>query len=165
MKRGNMKIILAVDQNFGIGKDNKLLFHAKKDLQHFKETTLNSIVIMGRKTYESMGRALPKRDNLILTRNPDYKADGAKVFNSKEEILSYLEKNPDKEVFVIGGSQIVDIFLENCDKAILTKFLAKKDADTFLHNFDKDPAWEIEKESDLVEENGLKFKYVEYRRK
>lgn len=161
-----MKIILAVDENFAIGKDNKLLFHISEDLKHFKKTTLNSIVIMGRKTYESMGGALPKRDNLILTRNKDYKADDAKVFTDKEDILTYVKNNPDKEAFVIGGGEIVNIFLDDCDEAIITKVMEKvEDADTYLHNFDKDPDFDLVEESDIKEEDGVKFIYVIYRRK
>lgn len=161
-----MKIILAVDENFAIGKDNKLLFHISEDLKHFKKTTLNSIVIMGRKTYESMGGALPKRDNLILTRNKDYKADDAKVFTDKEDILNYVKNNPDKEAFVIGGGEIVNIFLDDCDEAIITKVMEKvEDADTYLHNFDKDPDFDLVEESDIKEEDGVKFIYVIYRRK
>ena len=161
-----MKIILAVDENFAIGKDNKLLFHISEDLKHFKKTTLNSIVIMGRKTYESMGGALPKRDNLILTRNKDYKADDAKVFTDKEDILTYVKNNPDKEAFVIGGGEIVNIFLDDCDEAIITKVMEKvEDADTYLHNFDKDPDFDLVEESDIKDEEGVKFIYVRYRRK
>ncbi len=161
-----MKIILAVDENFAIGKDNKLLFHISEDLKHFKKTTLNSIVIMGRKTYESMGGALPKRDNLILTRNKDYKADDAKVFTDKEDILTYVKNNPDKEAFVIGGGEIVNIFLDDCDEAIITKVMEKvEDADIYLHNFDKDPDFDLVEESDIKEEDGVKFIYVIYRRK
>lgn len=161
-----MKIILAVDENFGIGKDNKLLFHISEDLKHFKKTTLNSIVIMGRKTYESMGGALPKRDNLILTRNPDYKAKDAKVFTKKEDILSYVEENSGKDAFVIGGGEIVDIFLDSCDEAILTKVMERvEDCDTYLHNFDQDPDFELVEKSEVHEEGGTKFVYVTYRRK
>src|SRR5699024_10509267 len=159
-----MKIILAVDENFAIGKDNKLLFHISEDLKHFKKTTLNSIVIMGRKTYESMGGALPKRDNLILTRNKDYKADDAKVFTDKEDLLNYVKNNPDKEAFVIGGGEIVNIFLDDCDEAIITKVMEKvEDADTYLHNFDKDPDFDLVEESDIKVEDGVKFIYVRYR--
>lgn len=157
-----MKIILAVDKDFGIGKDNKLLFHFKKDLKHFKNTTLNSTIIMGRKTYESMGGALPKRENLVLTRNKDYQIDDGIVFNDMDDLLGYVKGK--KDVFVIGGSQIVDILLPYCDEAIITKIDDRKDADTFLHNFDEDEDFEIYKKSDIVVEDSTKFQYVYYRR-
>lgn len=161
-----MKIILAVDRDFGIGKDNKLLFHLKKDLAHFKDLTLNNIVIMGRKTYKSMNGALPERENIVLTRNKDLKLDDALVFNSPQNLLKYVRENKnDREVFVIGGKEIVDLLLDFCDEAIITKIDAKKDADTFLHNFDKDENFEIVNKSEAYYENDLKFNYITYRRK
>jgi len=161
-----MKIILAVDKNFAIGKDNNLLFHISEDLKHFKRTTLNSIVIMGRKTYESMGGALPKRDNIILSRNKDYQAENALVFTNKDEVLNYVKENENKEAFVIGGEEIVEVFLDECDEAIITKVMEEvDDADTFLHNFDNDPNFEISEESEIHEENEKKFVYIKYRRK
>ena len=161
-----MKIILAVDRDFGIGKDNKLLFHLKKDLAHFKDLTLNNIVIMGRKTYKSMNGALPKRENIVLTRNKDLKLDDALVFNNIENLLEYVKENKNnREIFVIGGKEIVDLLLDFCDEAIITKIDAKKDADTFLHNFDKDENFEIVNKSEDYYENDLKFNYIIYRRK
>lgn len=158
-----MKLILAVDENWGIGKDNKMLFHIKKDLKHFKDTTYGKIVIMGRNTYESIGQALPGRKNIVLTRNPDYEAKNAKVFNNPDDVLEYI-KDSKKEVFVIGGAEIVDIFLPYIDEAIITKIKAKKDADTYLHNFDQDKDFKLVSESQNHEENGIHFSYVTYRR-
>lgn len=158
-----MKLILAVDENWGIGRDNEMLFHIKKDLKHFKETTYGNIVIMGRNTYESIGQALPGRENIILTRNPDYEAENAKIFNNPDDILNYI-KDSKKEAFVIGGAEIVDIFLPYIDEAIITKIKAKKDADTYLHNFDQDKDFELVSESQNYEENGIHFSYVNYRR-
>ena len=158
-----MKLILAVDENWGIGRDNEMLFHIKKDLKHFKETTYGNIVIMGRNTYESIGQALPGRENIILTRNPDYEADNAQIFNNPDDILNYI-KDSKKEAFVIGGAEIVDIFLPYIDEAIITKIKAKKDADTYLHNFYQDKDFELVSESQNYEENGIHFSYVNYRR-
>ena len=159
-----MKLILAVDENWGIGKDNKMLFHIKKDLKHFKDTTYGKIVIMGRNTYESIGQALPGRKNIVLTRNPDYEAKNVKVFNNPDDILEYI-KDSKKEVFVIGGAEIVDIFLPYIDEAIITKIKTKKDADTYLHNFDLDEDFEIVNISQDYEEDGIHFSYLTYRRK
>ncbi|WP_394010671.1 dihydrofolate reductase [Anaerococcus cruorum] len=158
-----MKLILAVDENWGIGRDNEMLFHIKKDLKHFKETTYGNIVIMGRNTYESIGQALPGRENIILTRNLDYEADNAQIFNNPDDILNYI-KDSKKEAFVIGGAEIVDIFLPYIDESIITKIKAKKDADTYLHNFDQDKDFELVSESQNYEENGIHFSYVNYRR-
>lgn len=158
-----MKLILAVDENWGIGMDNEMLFHIKKDLKHFKDTTYGNIVIMGRNTYESIGQALPGRENIILTRNPDYEVDNAQIFNNPDDILKYI-KDSKKEAFVIGGAEIVDIFLPYIDEAIITKIKAKKDADTYLHNFDQDKDFELVSESQNYKENGIHFSYVNYRR-
>lgn len=158
-----MKIILAVDKNWGIGKDGKMLFHIKKDLGHFKKLTSGNICIMGRKTYESMGGALPNRENLILSRNKTYQAPDVLVFNDYSDIFSYLE-DKDKEVFVIGGEKIVELFLDFCDEAIITKIYAERLADSFLHNFDSDDRWEVISKSDIMEENGVSFQYIVYRR-
>ncbi|BFL73114.1 dihydrofolate reductase [Anaerococcus nagyae] len=159
-----MKIILAVDENWGIGKGNEMLFHLSTDLKHFKEETIHNIVIMGRNTYESMGGGLTDRKNIVLSRNTDYRLDDAKVFNDYKEVLSFVENSP-KEAYVIGGSQIVDIFLPFCNEAIITKIYASRDADTYLHNFDKDNNFEIINKSGTNKENGIKFEYITYRRK
>ena len=158
-----MKLILAVDENWGIGRDNEMLFHIKKDLKHFKDTTYGNIVIMGRNTYESIGQALPGRKNIVLTRNPDYEAKNVEVFNNPDDVLAYI-KGSEKEVFVIGGAEIVDIFLPYIDEAIITKIKAEKDADTYLHNFDQDKNFKLVSKSCNYEENGINFSYVTYRR-
>ena len=159
-----MKLILAVDKNWAIGLENKMIYDLKKDLKHFKETTTGGLVIMGRKTFDSMGRALPNRENIILTRDKDLKRDGAMVFNDISEILSYVEKSP-KETFVIGGSEICELFLDNIDEAIITKIDMENPADTYLHNFDKDPDFEIVEESEPIDDEGKKIKFVRYKRK
>lgn len=159
-----MKLILAVDKNWAIGLDNKMLYDLKKDLKHFKETTTGGLVIMGRKTFGSMGRALPNRENLILTRDINLKREGALVFNDISEILSYVEKSP-KEAFVIGGAEICELFLDNIDEAIITKIDKESPADTYLYNFDKDPDFEIVEESEPIDDEGIKIKFVRYKRK
>lgn len=159
-----MKIILAVDENWGIGKGNEMLFHLSTDLKHFKEETIHNIVIMGRNTYESMGGGLTDRENIVLSRNTDYRLDDAKVFSDYKEVLSFVENSP-KEAYVIGGSQIVDIFLPFCNETIITKIYASRDADTYLHNFDKDNNFEIINKSGINKENEIKFEYITYRRK
>lgn len=159
-----MKLILAVDKNWAIGRDNKMLYNLKKDLKHFKETTTGGLVIMGRKTFDSMGNALPNRENIILSRDENLKRDGALVFNDIKEIISYAKKS-DKEAFVIGGAEICELFLDEIDEAIITKIDKESKADTFLHNFDEDPTFEIIEESDPIDDGGIKIKFVKYKRK
>lgn len=158
-----MKIILAVDKNWGIGKDGKMLYHIKSDLKHFRDTTINNICIMGRKTYKSMGGGLSSRENLVLSRNESFNIDDGLVFSNPKDVLSYV-KDRNKEVFVIGGYRIVEMFLPYCDEAIITKIDDKKKADTFLHNFDDDHSWKVYKKSDIFTEDGVSFEYVTYRR-
>lgn len=159
-----MKVILAVDENWGIGNNNQMLFHISKDLKHFRDLTYGNIVIMGRNTYESMGKALSGRENLVLTRNKNYKLNDARVFFDYKDLLAYI-KNSKKEVFVIGGKQIVDLFLPFIDEAIITKIFSSRKADTSLHNFDEDPNFKKIDQSDLYRENEVDFKFVKYRRK
>ncbi|MDO5047022.1 MAG: dihydrofolate reductase [Anaerococcus sp.] len=158
-----MKVILAVDRNRGIGKDGAMIYNIKKDLAHFKETTMGAACLMGKKTFDSIGSPLKGRENLILSRDKSLKIDGARVFNDVDEIISYT-KSIGKEVFLIGGSQIVSLLLPLVDEAIITKIDGEKPADTYLHNFDEDDNFRIYKESDPYEEDGIYFKYVYYRR-
>lgn len=158
-----MNLILAVDENWGIGKDNEMLFHLKKDLAHFKKTTLGKTVIMGRKTYESIGQALPDRENIVLSRDQSFDPTDALVFRNVDDVLDYTMDMRD-DVFVIGGQEIVDIFLGTIDIAIITKIFASKEADTFLHNFDDDSDFEITDQSEIYEENGVHFQIIRYER-
>ena len=119
---------------------------------------------MGSNTYKSIGKALENRENLVLSRCKDYKLCDAKVFHSVDDVLTYV-KEKEEEVFVIGGSQIVELFLPYSSEAIITKIFIQKEADTHLHNFDKDPDFEIINQSKIFEEDGIKFQYITYRRK
>ncbi|KGF03605.1 dihydrofolate reductase [Anaerococcus lactolyticus] len=159
-----MKLILAVDKNWAIGRDNKMLYNLKKDLNHFKETTTGGLVIMGRKTFDSIGFALPKRENIILTRDESLKRKGALVFNNVSDVINYVNKSP-KEAFVIGGAEICELLLDHIDEAIITKINADRQADTFLHNFDKDNNFKPVEESEPIDDNGIKIKFVRYKRK
>lgn len=124
-----LKLIVCVDSNNGIGLNNKLPWNIKSEMQHFKNTTINHTVVMGRKTYESIGRLLPNRNNIILSNNVDYKVDGALVTNNIQEIID-LSKT--REVFIIGGKSIYDIFLNYCDELIISKLFTSYECDTFI---------------------------------
>lgn len=159
-----MKLILAVDKNWAIGRDNKMLYDLKKDLNHFKETTTGGLVIMGRKTFDSIGFALPKRENIIMTRDESLKRKGALVFNNVSDVINYVNKST-KEAFVIGGAEICELFLAYIDEAIITKIDSYSVADTFLHNFDEDSDFELIEESEPIDDDGKKIKFVRYKRK
>lgn len=131
----SVSIIAAVGKNFELGKNNDLIWHFKDDMKFFKETTTNHIVIMGRKTFESLPKALPNRRNIVITSKRDYSAEGAEVVASIDEALD-LSKNED--VFIIGGGQIYKSFLDVADKLYLTEIDDScEEADTFFPSFDK----------------------------
>jgi len=139
-----MKVIqiVAVDQNNGIGKNNKLLFHLPNDLKHFKSITENRYIITGRKNYESIGRALPNRTTIIITRDKDYQPKDCITCNSIEEALELCKsvtlKMPHTfhyysldKVFIIGGGEIYKQTLKYTDEIYLTEVKTKVDADVF----------------------------------
>ena len=152
-----MNAIVAVAENGGIGKDNRLLFRISADLKHFKELTSGHTVIMGRKTLQSLpgGRGLPNRRNIVITRDPGFTAERAEVVHSVEEALALA----DDDAFVIGGDSIYRAMLPYCDKVYLTKVYASAEADAFFPTLD---GWQITAESELMEENGLPFRYIDY---
>lgn len=130
-----ISIIAAIDKKGGLGKDNKLLFKISEDLKRFKKLTLNHPIIMGRKTFESIGRALPQRTNIIITRNKDYKAKGCLVCYSLDKAIK-LAKNKDKdEIFIIGGGQIYKQAIGLADKLYLTLVDKELEADTFFPDY------------------------------
>ncbi|MGL4950866.1 MAG: dihydrofolate reductase [Mycoplasma sp.] len=124
-----LKMILCVDSKNGIGKDNALPWNIKAEMQHFKDTTSGHTVVMGRKTYDSIGRLLPNRENIIIT-NQDLKIEGATITNSIDDVL-HLSKT--KDVFIIGGQQIYDLFVEHCDELIISRLEETYDCDTFIN--------------------------------
>jgi len=135
-----ISLIAAVAENNAIGKDNDLIWNLPDDMQFFKEKTLGTSVIMGRKNYESIPkkyRPLPKRDNIVMTRSKTYKAPGCKVVNTLEEAIEVADKSSD--IFVIGGAEIYKLALEKnfIDTMYLTEIHAKFEADAFLPEFDK----------------------------
>lgn len=124
--------IWAQDKSGIIGKNNCLPWHLPKDLKHFKETTLNQAILMGRVTFEGMNKhLLPNRETLILTTQSDYQVDGATVVTSVEEVLTWY-KAQDKDLYVVGGSQIYKLFEPYVDKLIITQVQADVDDDTYF---------------------------------
>lgn len=157
----NLSIIACVSQDLGLGVDNYLLWQIKPDMQFFRETTLNHPVIMGSKTFQSIGRPLPKRENIVLTRNEIENPD-VKVFHSQPELDSYL-KTLDGEKFIIGGASLYAMYLDLADKLYLTEVAATKPADTYFPTFDKSKYDRKVLKADTYE--GIRFEIVEYTRK
>src|ERR1700741_1047934 len=101
-----LSIIVAIDENYGIGKDNQLMWHLPADLKFFKEKTMGHHMIMGRKTYESIGKPLPGRTTVIITRDKNYRAEGCIVVHSLEEAIEKAKINGDTEAMITGGAEI-----------------------------------------------------------
>ena len=124
--------IWAQDEEGIIGKDNRLPWYLPAELQHFKETTLNHAILMGRVTFDGMGRRLlPKRETLILTRNSDEKMDGVSIFNDIESVLDWYQSQ-DKNLYILGGKQIFQAFEPYIDEVIVTQVHASVEGDTYF---------------------------------
>lgn len=156
-----LAIIVARAKNGVIGINNTLPWRLPEDLKHFKNTTLGHPIIMGRNTWESLGKALPGRRNIVVSRNPDYEASGAEVFTSLENAIDACTGN--EKVFIIGGAQIYDEALAYVDKLIITEVDLDVDGDAFFPNID-DMMWqEISREE---HHNGeLAYAFVTYESK
>ena len=158
-----MNLIVAADQNWAIGKGGDQLCYLKEDLKRFKELTSGHPVILGRKTLATFpgGRPLENRPNLILSRDPDFSVEGGTVFHDLESLLSAAPTDS----FVIGGGSVYKALLPYCDMAYVTKIdHTFPDADTFFPDLDASPEWKIAEEGPELEEEGIKFRYVIYRR-
>lgn len=160
-----MKLIVAVSQNWGIGKDGDLLFSIPKDMKFFRETTMGKTVILGRKNLESFPgkKPLPKRPNIILTRDKSFTCEGATVVNSIDELLALPVDFED--AFVIGGEEIYRQLLGYCDICYVTKVKETADADKFMVNLDELCQWELKEESEEIEDNGHIITFCTYERK
>lgn len=127
-----ISIIVAVADNGVIGSDNQLIWHLSDDLKNFKKITSGHIIIMGRKTYESIGRPLPNRTNIILSRIKNYDVEGCIVFHSLDEALTFSRERGEEEVFIIGGEAVYNAAYEIADKLYLTKVHASPEGDAFF---------------------------------
>ncbi len=132
-----LSLVVAMGKNRAIGKDNQLLWHLPADLKNFKKLTMGAVMIMGRKTFESIGRVLPGRTTLIVSRNPDLQIEGAQISNSLESALSKArELSGNEEVFVVGGGEIYRLALAKCDRIYLSVVDLAPEADTFFPEFE-----------------------------
>lgn len=158
-----ISLIVAVDENNGIGKDNQLPWHLPADLKHFKTLTTGHPVIMGRKTFESIGKALSNRRNIVISRQLNYTAEGAETVSSLKD--SFRICRDENEIFIIGGAQIFEQSLELADFLYLTVIRHNFHADTFFPEIDKKKWIEesvINCEPD--EKNKYSYTFIKYRR-
>ena len=159
-----MDAVVNVTEDWGIGLKNRLLVSISADLRRFRKLTEGKTVIMGRKTLESLphSRPLPHRRNLILSRDPNYSVEGAEVFSSISVLLEAVKEIPPDEVCLIGGASLYEALLPYCRRAFVTKTLCTLPADCFFPNLDELPNWKITSESADLEENGARFRHVDY---
>ena len=157
--------IAAVSRNWGIGRDNDLLYNIPEDKKFFRRTTLEHTVIMGRKTLLSLpnGKPFKDRNNVVLSRNKDFHPEGVTVLGSVEEAVKYAE-NESGEVFIVGGGSVYKEMLPFCGKALITKIDGMPDADVFFPNLDELPEWKLTEESEEQEYEGVKYKFCTYER-
>lgn len=157
-----MNLIAAVDRNWAIGKGGDQLVYLRTDLKRFQALTTGHAVILGRKTLATFpgGRPLKNRRNLVLSRDPDFRPEGAEVFPTLEALLAAAPE----DAFVIGGGSVYRALLDRCSTAYITKLDAAWPADTWLPDLDALPEWQVAEEGEELEENGVRFRYVTYRR-
>ena len=144
-----LSLIAAVARNGAIGRDNALLWRLPEDLKFFKRTTLGCPVIMGRKTWDSIGRPLPGRRNIVITRNRGWRAEGAEVFHDLDSALAATADTP--KVFVIGGGELYAQALPLADELVLTEVDADFEGDTFFPHWDRSAFTEVSRESHTSE--------------
>ena len=159
-----MNIIVAVDDNWGIGKNNSLLFRLPQDLAHFKQITTGNIVVMGSNTLKSLPKARPLPDRINIVLWPDGEdVDGAIVGRSLEELFEKLGKFQTDNIFIIGGAMLYKTMLPYCEKAYVTKVFANGEATLYFENLDINPDWTIDSREDTVEDNGYTIQYYIYK--
>ena len=156
-----ISIIAAVSENNVIGADNKLIWHISEDLKRFKKLTLNKVIIMGRKTYESLPvKPLPDRRTIVISSKTDLEFKNVMIANSPQKALELCKS--ENEIFICGGEQIYKEFIEKADKIYLTRIHAKFEGDAYFPKFNE-KKWKIRKTEDS-QGNDLKYSFIEYSR-
>ncbi len=162
-----MNSIVAVDKNWAIGKNNKLLVSIPADMKFFRNETAGKVVVMGRKTMESFpqGQPLPNRVNIVLTRDNTYTKKGAVIVHSLDELFEELKKYDDDQVYCIGGDSVYKQLLPYCSTCHVTKIDNAFEADTYFPNLDEMDEWQITGESDEQTYFDLAYQFLRYERK
>lgn len=158
----NLTIVVAVDAKHGIGVNNTLPWHLPEDLAHFKRATTGHPIIMGRKTFDSIGRPLPNRRNIVITRNPAWRHDGVDAVPSLDAALALVGATP---ACIIGGAQIFVEALPLTDTLVVTEIDKAFDCDTFFPPFDPAQWTEVAREPHHSDANGFDYAFVTYQRR
>ena len=157
-----MKVIVAVDKKWGIGKDNGLLFSIPADMKFFRETTAGKVVVMGANTLKSFpnGNPLKNRTNIVLSSK--IKRDDCIVINDIEKLIAEIKKYPKDDVYLIGGAMLYKTLLPYCEQALVTKVDADGGAQVFFPNLDELKEWKCAYSSESLESNDYKIKFTTY---
>jgi dihydrofolate reductase len=168
-----MKLVVAVDNEWGIGYKGELLARVRADLRYFQSLTKGNVVVLGSKTLSTFpgGRVLKDRTNIVLSRNVDYAPDGAIMARSLDELKEVLQDFDDNTIFVIGGATVYEQLLPLCDTAYVTKFEKSFEKDVFFPNLDESSEWELisigeehKTDSETDTEENMTFRFCTYKR-
>lgn len=161
-----VKIIVAFDENRVIGKDNTLIWHLPADLQRFKTLTTGNVILMGRKTYESIGRPLPNRTTIVISRQIDLHIEGVIVVHSVEEAILKAKSISREDIFIVGGAEIYQLCMPLADQILLTQLHDVFEGDAFFPEISPE-MWEVtEKERGITDEkNPFQYSFITYQKK
>ena len=161
----SIKLICAISKNNVIGNENKLPWNISEDLKRFKELTSNNYIVMGRKTFDSIGRPLPNRKNIVLSKNKNLRIDSAEVFNSPQDVIEDYKNNKDQnDLFIIGGNYIYELFLEYCEYLFITHVDKKYSGDAFFPKIDWNKWKLISEESRYDDDEEVNFYFRDFKR-
>jgi dihydrofolate reductase len=161
----SIKLICAISKNNVIGNENKLPWNISEDLKRFRELTSNNWIVMGRKTFESIGRPLPNRKNIVLSENKNLRIDSVEVFNSPKDVIESYKINSDqKDLFIIGGTYIYDLFLEYCDYLLITYVDKEYLGDAFFPKMNWREWKLIDEEGKYDDKEKVNFYFRDYKR-
>lgn len=160
-----MNLIVAVDEAWGIGRENHLLFRIREDMMRFRRMTIGRTIVFGRRTLETFpgGQALAGRDNILLTHDPLFAAAGIRVCHSEEDLLETLRPIPPDEVFVVGGASVYRQLFRYCSLAYVTHVGGFFHADAFFPDLDADPDWLLCDPGMPMQDGPLDYRWALYR--
>lgn len=162
---GIMQAIVAVDKNWGIGKNNDLLFSLKRDMAYFKEKTMNKVVVMGSNTLLSFPGSKPLKNRVNVVLYPDGEFDGCVMAKSLEELSAVLKSYPTEDIFVVGGAMFYKTMLPYCDRVYVTKVDADGQATCFYENLDKNESWVCAEEGEAIDDGEYTIRFCVYENK
>ena len=161
----SIKLICAISKNNVIGNENKLPWNISEDLKRFKELTSNNWIVMGRKTFDSIGRPLPNRKNIVLSKNKSLKIDSVEVFNSPKDVIDFYKNNSEqKDLYVIGGTYIYELFFEYCEYLYITYVDKEYLGDAFFPKVDWNKWKLISEDSRYDDKEKVNYYFRDYKR-